>query len=219
MQRAISAAYRSAFSAGGARFHNPDYEGYVDTVTYGCWRREVFDRIGLFDEELVRNQDDEFNLRLVRSGGKIWQSIQVRSWYHPRESLRQLFAQYMQYGYWKVRVIQKHRVPGSLRHLIPSTFVFALAFLPVLSLIWPLALYAWTSLLALYVIVNFSFSAVTAAANGWNLFPILPCVFAIFHVAYGLGFLKGFADFVVLRRKADRSHSALTRPSKQQLVP
>ena len=71
MQSAIRAVYHSRFAVGGARFHNVDYEGYVDTVTYGCWRKEVFDRIGLFDEELVRNQDDEFNLRLTRAGGKI----------------------------------------------------------------------------------------------------------------------------------------------------
>ena len=126
MQGAIAAAYNSPYSVGGARFHDVDYEGWLDTVTYGCWRREIFDRIGLFDEELVRNQDDEFNLRTVRAGGRIWQSPSIRSWYSPRGSLRALFAQYRQYGYWKVRVIQKHRLPASIRHLVPGAFVLAL---------------------------------------------------------------------------------------------
>src|SRR5438552_1613745 len=71
LQQAIAAAHHSPFSVGGARWHNPDYEGPADTVFGGVYRREVFARIGFFDEELVRNQDDEFNLRLVRAGGKI----------------------------------------------------------------------------------------------------------------------------------------------------
>src|SRR4029453_11974231 len=112
LQSAICAAYHSPFAVGGARFHQVDYEGDVDTVTYGCWPRKVFDQIGFFDEEFIRNQDDEFNLRLTRMGGKLWQSPRIKSWYRPRNSLRSLFRQYMQYGYWKVRVIQKHKIPA-----------------------------------------------------------------------------------------------------------
>jgi succinoglycan biosynthesis protein ExoA len=76
---AIAGAFQSSFAVGGARGHNATYEGIVDTVYLGCWPREVFDRVGLFDEELVRNQDDEFNLRLTRAGGKIWQSPRIKS--------------------------------------------------------------------------------------------------------------------------------------------
>ncbi|HYZ85186.1 MAG TPA: glycosyltransferase family 2 protein, partial [Bryobacteraceae bacterium] len=88
---AIAAAYHSRFSTGGAAFHQPDYEGWADTVPYGCWRRELFDQIGLFDEELVRNQDDEFNLRTIRAGGKIWQDPKILSWYSPRSTVSSLF--------------------------------------------------------------------------------------------------------------------------------
>jgi len=129
MQKAVAAAYHSPFSVGGARFHDVDYEGWVDTVTYGCWRRETFETFGFFDEELVRNQDDEHNLRIVRGGGKIWQSPKIRSWYRPRGSLSALFDQYRQYGYWKVRVIQKHKLPASWRHLVPGAFLLALLIL------------------------------------------------------------------------------------------
>jgi glycosyltransferase involved in cell wall biosynthesis len=79
IESAIAAAYHSPFSVGGARFHDLGYEGYVDTVTYGCWRPETFKRFGYFDEELVRNQDDEHNLRIIRGGGEIWQSPKIRS--------------------------------------------------------------------------------------------------------------------------------------------
>ena len=127
--RTVAAALQSPFSFGGTRGHNPDYEGIVDTVYLGCWPREVFGRVGLFDEELVRNQDDEFNLRLTRAGGKIWQSPRIKSWYRPRGSTVRLLRQYMQYGYWKVRVIQKHKIPASVRHLIPGLFVLSLVVL------------------------------------------------------------------------------------------
>jgi succinoglycan biosynthesis protein ExoA len=216
---AIAAAFKSPFGSGGARGHDPKYSGPVDTVYLGCWHRELFDRIGMFDEELVRNQDDEFNLRLVRSGGKVWQSIAIKSCYHPRESLRHLFKQYLQYGYWKARVLKKHRLPASVRHLVPSVFVLMLALLPLMALFWSHFLWAWLALLGAYLIANISVSIQTAAANGWKLFPLFPCVFAIFHFGYGLGFLKGFADFVVLRRKASQSYSVLTRPSNDQFVP
>jgi len=114
MERAIRAAFHSNFAVGGARSHQVGYEGYVDTVIYGCWKKDVFERIGYFDEEFVRNQDDEHNLRLARAGGRIYQSTRIRSRYHVRGSLKALFRQYMQYGYWKVLVVRKHQMPASL---------------------------------------------------------------------------------------------------------
>ena len=111
--RAVAAAFQSPFAVGGARSHAPDHEGPVDSVYLGCWRKETFERFGCFDEELVRNQDDEHNLRIIRGSGKIWQSPKIKSWYRPRGSLSALFRQYMQYGYWKVRMIQKHKLPAS----------------------------------------------------------------------------------------------------------
>src|ERR1041385_5349731 len=78
-ERVIRAVFHSPFAVGGARSHAPDYEGYVDTVISACWPPSIFDRVGGFDEELVRNQDDEHNLRVVRNGGKIYQSPRIRS--------------------------------------------------------------------------------------------------------------------------------------------
>jgi succinoglycan biosynthesis protein ExoA len=216
--KAIAAAFQSSFACGGARGHDPHYSGPVDTVYLGCWRREIFDQIGFFDEELIRNQDDEFNLRIVRSGGKVWQSVKIKSCYYPRESLRHLFAQYMQYGYWKARILQKHHLPASFRHLIPAAFVSALGLLPVLSLLWPTAFWVWVALLGLYVAINVFVSVLTAAGNGWNLLRLLSCVFAIFHFAYGWGFLRGFTDFIILRRKSRQSYNTLTRPSGEDLI-
>ncbi len=98
LSRAIAAAFQSAFAVGGARGHRREYEGPVDTVYLGCWRKSAFTKFGAFDEELVRNQDDEHNLRMTRAGGVVWQSTAIRSLYVPRSSLSALFRQYFQYG-------------------------------------------------------------------------------------------------------------------------
>jgi len=218
VQSAICAAYHSPFSVGGARFHDVEYEGEVDTVTYGCWPRELFDQIGLFDEELVRNQDDEFNLRLTRAGGKVWQSPRIRSWYMPRGSLGTLFRQYMQYGYWKVKVIQKHKIPASWRHIVPGCFVLSLVVPPMAFPWWPAALWGWLGLIGIYTLCNVTASFLTARCQQWKLFPLLPLVFAFYHFSYGYGFLRGIWDFLILRRGPNRTCTELTRTSAGYLA-
>lgn len=211
LQSAIALAFQSPFSSGGAGSHRLDYEGPVDSVYLGCWRREAFERFGMFDEDLVRNQDDEFNLRIVRGGGKVWQSPTIQSSYYPRASLSRLFAQYAQYGYWKVRVIQKHRLPASIRHLAPALFVGALGFTLLLSPFSMIALLSFLGLSSSYLAGNLlaSFS-VCARPGKWRYLPVMPPVFAAFHFGYGYGFLRGLWDFIVRKRAHDR-YSQLTR--------
>jgi glycosyltransferase involved in cell wall biosynthesis len=208
---AIQAAYHSRFSTGGAKFHDENYTGYVDTVTYGCWRKETLLKLGLFDEKLVRNQDDELNLRLTRAGGKIWQSSEIVSWYRPRTTLSALFRQYFQYGFWKVAVIRKHRIPGSWRHLIPGAFVAGNIALPLSALCLAIAgrgglaertALAWAFVLAVYLLASAVASLAAAKKFGWRLLPYLPGTFAVFHVSYGLGFLLG-SVYWTFARSAD----------------
>jgi succinoglycan biosynthesis protein ExoA len=215
--RTIAAAFQSAFAIGGARGHDPSYSGVVDTVYLGCWPRKVFDRIGLFDEELVRNQDDEFNLRLRREGGKIWQSPRIKSQYHPRKSLGSLLQQQVQYGYWKVRVIQKHKIPASIRHLVPGCFVLSLVFLALASPWSRVALWGWIGLAGLYLLCNLVASILTAVRAGSTLFPLLPFVFACYHFGYGYGFLRGLLDFIILQRAPTSTFTKITRTSEDEV--
>jgi succinoglycan biosynthesis protein ExoA len=190
-QRAIAAASASMFAVGRQRARQVDYEGDADTVLFGCWRRETFDRFGPFDETLVRNQDDEHNLRIIRGGGRIWQSPAIRAWYRPRSSLRALFRQYFSYGYWKVPLIVKHRGPASLRHVVPAAFVLGIVALPALALYWNPALWLWAGLLTVYVVGVVGAAVIAAARAGWDLLPRLPATLCVLHLAYGLGFLAG----------------------------
>jgi glycosyltransferase involved in cell wall biosynthesis len=211
--RAVAAVFRSPFCAGTARGHDPTYAGPIDTVYLGCWRREIFDRLGLFDEELARNEDDEFSLRIIRSGGTIFQSPRIRSWYTPRGSLKALLHQYAQYGYWKVRVIQKHRLPASPRHLVPAFSILLFAVLSIASAWSASARRAAMALAAAYIVGNVLASADTARRSEWKLWPLMPVVFACYHIGYAAGFLHGVWDFAILRRQPRRAYTALTRNS------
>ena len=211
LSQAIAAAFQCPWVIGGARGHSLTYEGEVDTVYLGCWRKQAFDRFGRFDEEFVRNQDDELSLRITKGGGRIWQSPRIRSWYQPRGSLSALFRQYMQYGYWKVRVIQKHRLPASLRHLVPAAFLSALVVLGLAAFIWRPAGWLWLLVVAAYLTLNLAASVASAASGGFRLLPMLPAVVATYHFGYGYGFLRGIWDFCIWRKGVRREFTALTR--------
>jgi glycosyltransferase involved in cell wall biosynthesis len=212
LQQAIALAFQSPFSSGGAGSHNLQYEGEVDAVYLGCWRKETLLKLGLFDEELVRNQDDELSLRILRSGGKIWQSPAIRSWYYPRASLRALFRQYSQYGYWKVRVIQKHKLPASVRHLVPGLFVGSLILLGLLAPLFHAAFIAFLTLCLLYALANGIASLLTCRkAETLRFLPVMPLVFGAYHFGYGYGFLSGLWTFALLKKGAHQKFTRITR--------
>lgn len=217
--RAIAAAHHSPFAVGGARWHNPRFEGPADTVYGGFFRRDVFNRVGMFDEFLVRNQDDEFNLRIVRAGGTIWQSPRIKSWYRPRGSLAALFRQYMQYGYWKVWVIAKHKVPMSVRHIVPGSFVLILLALALAAPFLHPASWALLILLGTYALGISVASLLTARRAGRDLLPVLPAVFWCYHFGYGYGFVHGLWDCWIRRKRPGSAFTAITRESTKAVAP
>ncbi len=193
--QAVALATSTPFGIGGGRFHFSDREEEVDTVYLGAWRRETFARIGLFDEEMVRNQDDEFNYRLRAAGGRILLTPHIRSTYYNRSSPRRLWRQYYQYGFWKVRVLQKHPRQMSLRQFVPPAFVAALVGAALLAFLTPAGGLLLGLVAASYGLANLAASAITAARHGWSHLLFLPPVFAILHLSYGAGFLVGLARF------------------------
>lgn len=230
VQRAIAAAFQSRLVAGGALSRDLAYEGEVDTVYLGAWPRQTFERFGGFDETLVRNQDDEHNLRIHKGGGRIWQSAAIRSTYFPRASKMDVFRQYRQYGYWKPFVMKKHGQAAALRHLIPGLFVGVLMLLALLTLVGSLSVgpmplgglrtaMIWGTLAcaggllalsALYGVAVHVISFRIARQQGRELFRHLPDVIAAYHFGYGLGSLRGWWDAIV-RGRPDPAFGRLTR--------
>ncbi len=210
-QTAVAAAFQSRWVAGGAISRRLDYDGPADTVYLGAWPRASFDRFGPFDENLVRNQDDEHNLRIVRGGGRIWQSSRIQSRYRPRATLVQVFRQYLQYGYWKPFVMKKHGQPARLRHLVPAAFVVALGVCTINAVVgigaWPLfVLVASYALVVAAISTAVLLPAPQSAAVAWRV----PAVIATYHVAYGIGTLVGAFDVLSGRPPRER-FTTLTR--------
>jgi glycosyltransferase involved in cell wall biosynthesis len=194
--RGVAVAMASWFGVGGARHRSEDYEGYAESAVFPAIRRSVFTKIGLFDEELVRNQDDEFNLRVIEAGGRIYISPRVKHEYFVRERPGALFLQYLQYGYWKVQVMRKHRKVIAPRHLVPAAFALIV---PVSLVGGVLASPSFKPILlvplAAYVALAATFWAGTLVRTGApGIAASATLAAATMHAAYGWGTLLGLAS-------------------------
>lgn len=192
--KTISIATSTPFGIGGGRFHYTDREEIVDTVYMGFCSRNLYLAIGGFDEEMVRNQDDELSYRILDNGGKIVCNPEIKSQYYNRATLKSLWRQYFQYGLYKVRVLQKHPRQIRIRQFVPPVFVFALL-ISLYFVILPSTRPFASIIPLLYLLVNFCASLITASKLGWEHLYLLPVTFAILHLSYGLGFLAGFFKF------------------------
>ena len=169
--KAAALATSSPFGVGGAYFHYGNQGKWVDTVYLGAWPKTIFQTYGLFDEEMVRDQDDEFNYRLRSQGGRIWFNPDIYATYTPRASFAKLFKQYYQYGFWKVRVLQKHPKQMSLRQFVPPTFVLALLVAGLLSFTFSWGWYALVFLIGVYLLANLFASLCRQKPKPQSFFP------------------------------------------------
>jgi succinoglycan biosynthesis protein ExoA len=207
--RAIAAAQSSRFGVGGVAFRTGrSTAGPVDTVPFGAYPREVFARIGDFDAELVRSQDDELNFRLQQAGGTVWYDPAICTDYFANRSLRRFWRQYFQYGEYKVRVAQKRNGFASVRHVVPATFVAATAASLLLAVARREPRWALT-VLGPYAIANGAASI--AAARRTQAHPARVAVaFTVLHTSYGTGFLSGVWRWRRGRSEAMKSTNAAT---------
>ena len=196
--KSIDIAQSSKFGVGGVRFREKIKKGeYVDTLAFGAYKRNVFKKLGGYDEELIRNQDDEFNFRLIQSGGRIWLDPSIQSFYYPRTSLSKLFNQYFQYGFFKVRVIQKRKGLASFRHAIPLIFILSLFGAFFYYLIYKVEipfLLISSSYISLSILA--SLNQFIRNLNNWKSALILPIVSSTMHFAYGFGSILGLCYFL-----------------------
>jgi succinoglycan biosynthesis protein ExoA len=191
---AVALAMSTSFGVGGSRFRTTHREEWVDTVFLGGWRREIFERIGLFDEDVGCSDDDEFNYRLLDHGGRILLSPPLRVTYWPRDNLKALTKQYFRYGFWKVRVMQKHPRQMRLSHFVPPAFVGALLGSALLSA-WTPGLIGFAALAGAYIAANLAATLVEGLRRGWTHARYLPVIYAVLHLSYGFGFLVGLVRF------------------------
>ena len=199
--RAIAVASSHVFGVGlSVHKVGADKVRQVDTVPFGCFRREVFDRVGLFDTELTRNQDDEFNGRIIKNGGRIYLIPSVRIDYTARDTIGKAARMYYQYGLFKPLVNKKLGAPATLRQFFPALFVLGIVAGAVWSIFSPVILWIYLGVWFLYLLLGVSFGVREAGRlKDWRLVFSLPCVFFVIHTAYGLGYWKGLYN-VLFRR-------------------
>ena len=205
--QAIALAMSLPFGVGGANFRYLDREQDVDTVFMGLAPSDVY-RTFKFDEEMVRNQDDELSYRLQDAGRRIVCSPRIQSSYRSRSTFPGLWHQYFDYGLWKVRVLQKHPAQARLRHLAPTTLVATLVAGVALAVVWPTA---WIGVLAVVAAYATALGLAILGArtrDRLRVIALLPVAFVILHFAYGLGMAAGLVRY---RRWEPGTRSVLAR--------
>jgi glycosyltransferase involved in cell wall biosynthesis len=205
----IAKAMSTPFGMGIGNFRVLKQSGFTDTVTSPMYPFWVFERIGYFDDDLVRNQDDDFNFRVTQAGGKIFFDAEISLKYYVRGNYLGLWRQFFQYGYWKVFVNRKHQAVTTVRQLVPPLFV-----LFVLSSLFVAAFPMWLqigfgSIWISYVSLAFYFSI--KEASSFKQLLLIAFTFPILHLSYGFGYLNGILDFVVFAKKPSQKHARLSR--------
>lgn len=209
--KVISLAMGTQLGMGIGNFRTLKSSGYTDTVTSPMYPYWVFEKIGFFDEELIRNQDDDLNYRVTKAGGKIYFDASISLKYYVRGNYKDLWKQFFQYGYWKVFVNRKHRAVTTLRQLIPPLFVVYLILLLLSCLFSGFVFSVGISLLVCYLILVAYVANDLHSKNNDLKFFDLAKTFPLLHISYGLGYLKGVLDFFILRKSPSEKNKEMSR--------
>lgn len=188
--QAIAAVLSSRFGMGNSSFRvGANRRCEVDTVPFGCWHRKLFSQIGYFDEDLIRNQDDEFNGRIRKSGGRIILCPDVEIEYFGRDSIGKLAKMFFQYGLFKPLVNQKLGSPATIRQFFPVALILGLIFGAFISIYWHVFTWFYFLGISIYIIM----SIVSSIKSGGSIKKILiqSICYPIVHLSYGWGYLIG----------------------------
>lgn len=199
---AIAKMLSSKFGVGNSQFRTNGKSGYVDTVPFGAFRREVFTKYGGYDERLVRNQDNEMNYRIRKNGGKIYLSDNIHLSYYCRDSIKGIAQMARKNGMWNI--ITMKLCPGSmgLRHFIPFLFVVSIVALALLGLIHWLFWAVLSFEVVLYLLLDVFFSVKSGATAKERL--LLIVLFPIFHISYGVGSIGGLFKICTKKYRKNR---------------
>ncbi len=195
--RLIAKAMESKFGVGAGNYRTMSDDAYVDTVGIPLYRASIFKDVGMFDERLTRNQDDEFNFRVTQKGFKILYVHAAKATYLVRGSLKKAFWQFFQYGYFKVFVNKKHGAVTTLRQIVPALFVAFWALGVPFAWFAPGFHFVLGSVAALYMFLGIVFAG---RGVGLSSRPQIMLTCFVLHIGYGFGYWAGIWDFLVAKR-------------------
>lgn len=188
--KSIANVLSSSFGMGNSHFRVGAKDVMeVDTVPFGCFHRDLFEWIGYFDEELIRNQDDEFNGRIIKNGGKIFLLPQLVIDYFARDTIGKVYKMFYQYGLFKPLVNKKLGSPATIRQFFPLVFVLGLIVGPFFGFISPWFLVTYAGVILAY----FGIATMFSLRDTKNLKQILiqDWTYFVVHFAYGWGYING----------------------------
>lgn len=188
--KAIANTLQSIFGVGASKFRiaaSESQEQYVDTVAYGIYKKDVFEKSGFFNTMLIRNQDIDMNYRIKRAGYKVMLVPSVKAYYYARDNFKDFFKNNYQNGYWVILSTRYTKRAFSLRHLIPMFFVLYLLTIPFSAFLPNILRILWLAPLFLYALLNVYFSA--KSSGDFKTFILTAYSFLVLHISYGLGSL------------------------------
>ena len=192
--KAIATVLSHPFGVGNSVFRTGAKEPkWVDTVFGGCYKKEVFEKIGLFNENLINSQDIEFNLRLKKAGGKILLHPDIVSYYYTRSDFKSFCKNNFRNGLWAILPFKFTKIiPVSLRHLVPLIFVLGLFGTGILSFFFLPLRWFFLDIMGLYALTNLYFSLkVALKKKSIKYLFVTPILFTCLHLGYGLGSVWG----------------------------
>ena len=194
--KVIANVVSSKFGVGNSGFRTTKDSGYVDTVPFGTFRRELFDKIGYFNEELIRSEDNEFNHRIIKNGGKVYLFTDTQIDYYPRDTVSKIMKMGFQNGKWATYT--GYIIPGSMkiRHFIPLFFVLGLivGIISILMKIKGISMCFIVGILA-YFLLDIIFTTKNIIKDG--LIQIISfIIYPLFHIAYGIGSIFGIFKII-----------------------
>ncbi len=196
--RAIAFCLSHPFGAASRFRLGAEKPYFVDTVFGGCYKREVFDQIGLFNENLIRSQDLEFNLRLQKAGKKILLDPKIIFRYYPKTNLKEFFLHNIEDGIWAIYPLKFTKAPFKLRHYIPLFFVLGLAISGLLSFFFSFFSPVFLFILDFYFLLSvLSSLEIAVKQRNSDYFFLMPVVFACRHFGYGLGSVFGLIKILL----------------------
>ena len=188
----IADVLSSPFGVGNSKFRYAEKSGYVDTVAYGMYRKEIFEKVGYFNEQFIRNQDNDMHGRIKKCGGKFYLDVSIKNKYHSRESAKAMMKQAFGNGKWVIIGAKKSESKQgiSLRHLIPLFFVVTNTILAVSEIFSVIARWIMATMYILYISMAIAF-ALKKSRNIMNVSKM--CVYYwLLHMSYGIGSLTSF---------------------------
>ncbi|MBN1637406.1 MAG: glycosyltransferase family 2 protein [Ignavibacteriales bacterium] len=194
----------SPFSNGGVKFRTQNQRMFVNTVAYGIYRKELFEKYGFFDEKFIRAQDYEFNIRIFEQGEKLLFEPKLIAYYYPRSKITDFIRMFFKNGFWKALFAKKHKKSLSIIIFIPALFLFFLIFSFIFLIIPSLRLFALLFIVNYLVFVIIG-SLFLSTKNKFKYFLHYFSLMILMHISYGMGFLKGiFTSYKKLENKQQK---------------